>query len=139
MSINTRIKITFERGGSVYARLLNADAPETIGVLEKVLPRTAQMKQVCDTGPAIYFDYDLGKVDLENIVTQKSCGQITLNMGSPAVPGCFIRVYYSAAEIRNQNEENLFAVLEKESLNYIASIGRGIWTEGPEVASIEFC
>ena len=137
--MSKKLKITFERGGVVYADLLYADAPQTIGILEKALSRTAKMKQVSDTGPALYFDYDLGEMPLENVVTQKVCGQVTINMGSPAVPGCFVRVYYSTAEIRNKNEESLFAVVEKDSLNLMASIGRGVWQEGPEIAAIEFC
>lgn len=138
--MSNKLKITFEHGGVIYADLLCEAAPKTVGLVKKLLPRAAKMKHISDAGPALYFDHDLGDVEPENIVCDKVYGQVTVNFGSPVVPGCFIRIYYNnGKEIRAKNEENLFAVLDKDSMNFISSISYGIWTQAPEYATIELC
>ena len=76
-----KLKLTFERGGVVYAVLNEKDAPNMVAQFCATLPRTDDMLHGRYAGPAMFINTGLENVTPENLVGRKWVGMITVTLG----------------------------------------------------------
>lgn len=130
------LKITFERGGVIYADFLYDEAPKTVESVMNTLPRREQVYHAKYAGCAVFIDTGLVEMEKENTIQTKVPGRISLTLGKPTFTGKCIHLWYSDY-ILSVKDENHFANVHPESLNVLESAGLRVFHEGPEFATFE--
>ena len=134
-----KLKITFGRGGVVYARLLTEEAPKTVELICSELPCTVKMMHGRSAGAAMFYETALTDVERENADDKnKEPGMLTLTLGAPYSyhPKKAVHICYPG-KIFNSNVENHFAQIEEKYMDDIKTIGERVWLDGPEMTTLE--
>ena len=134
--MSKKMKITFERGGVVYARLLTEDAPKTVETFVKTLPRRETVYHAKYAGCAIFIDTAVNDFEKENVIQDKFPGRISMTLGKPVFRGKAVHLWYDDY-ILSVKDENLFAIMDEECLPTLKEVGARVFKEGPETALFE--
>lgn len=134
--MSKKLKITFERGGVVYANLLSEEAPKTVEAILNTLPRREKVYHAKYAGCAIFIDTGITEMEKEHTIQEKKPGRISLTLGKPTFTGKCIHLWYNDY-ILSVKDENHFAEVEKEYLPVLESVGFRVFHEGPELATFE--
>ena len=133
-----KLKLTFEKGGTVYADLLTDKAPKTCEMICAELPRTYPMIHGRYAGPAMFFNTDFTEVPEENYSPRKWDGQLTLTLGTKVHPVHACHVFYSyKLPIEDSNNEIYFAQIPPKYFEELETIGNRVWQNCPENVTIE--
>ena len=133
-----KLKLTFERGGVIYAVLNEKDAPNMTEQFCATLPRTDDMLHGRYAGPAMFINTGLEDVTAENLVSRKWVGMMTVTLGNRNHPQHAMHVFYSyRREIVSHNDEIYLAQVEDKYFPLLEEIGERVWGHCPEKVTIE--
>ncbi len=133
-----KLKLTFERGGVVYAKLNEKEAPKTTELFCATLPRTDDMLHGRYAGPAMFINTGLEGVTPENLASRKWVGMLSLTLGNPNHPQHALHMFYSyRREIVSSNNEIYLAQVEDKYFPLFEEIGDRVWGHCPEKVTIE--
>ena len=132
-----RIKMTFERGGVIYADL-QANAPKAVERFCGSLPTVYPMVHGRYAGPAMFFNTDFKGVEPENLVSRKYVGMMTLTLGTQNHPQHAVHVFYSYKRpIESTGSEIHLAQVPARYFDELEEIGDRGWGHCPENVTIE--
>ena len=133
-----KIKMTFERGGEIYADLLEKEAPKTVEKFCEILPVTYPMVHGRYAGPAMFFNADVKDIEGENLPKNKYVGMLTMTMGTKNHPHHAVHVFYSYKRpIVDPQDEVHFAQIPSKYFDELEEIGERVWGHCPENVTIE--
>jgi hypothetical protein len=138
-----RIKLTFERGGELFADLLPQVAPKTIQKVLKVLPYETTACHTRWCGREINFPIkSLEPVIRENQTSTANTGDVIYwkEWETAENPPEALAVYYGAEVIRDHRgflPVNVFARISQDQWPLIEEIGIRIWQKGFEKIHIQ--
>ncbi|MGM0900495.1 MAG: DUF3830 family protein [Bacillota bacterium] len=140
-----KLKIKFERGGEVYATLLEEKAPNTCNGIWNQLPIESEMTHTRWSGREIYTSItDRPNLVRENQAIYMSVGEVCYWRDwtweeSPTPPQA-ISIYYGADMARSQKgseQVNVFAQVDYQDFKKLAEIGERVWLKGKEKVFID--
>ncbi|MBQ3532991.1 MAG: DUF3830 family protein [Oscillospiraceae bacterium] len=133
-----KLKMTFERGGVIYADLLEKEAPKTVEIFCKSLPITYPMYHGRYAGPAMFFDTNFTGIEGENFPSRKYVGMLTMTLGNKNHPHHAVHMFYSYKRpIESSNNEIHFAQVPAKYFDELEEIGERVWRCLPENVTIE--
>lgn len=141
--MSQRIKLTFERGGELFADLLLKAAPKTIQKVLKVLPYETTACHTRWCGREVNFSIKCPTpVDRENQTTTANTGDLVYwkEWETQENPPEALAVYYGAEVIRDHRgylPVNVFARVSQDQWPLIEEIGIRIWQKGFEKIRLE--
>jgi hypothetical protein len=136
--LSSRIKLTFERGGELYADLLSKAAPKTIQKVLEVLPYETTACHTRWCGREVNFSIkSLSLVDRENQTATANTGDMVYwkEWETAENPPEALAIYYGAESIRDHRgflPVNVFARISQDQWPLIEEIGIRIWQKGFE-------
>lgn len=132
------IKMTFERGGEIYAELQENAVPHIVEKFCKTLPITYPMLHGRYAGPAMFFNTSFDNVEEENMVSRKYVGMMTMTLGNKNHPQHAVHVFYSYKRpIESSNNEIHLAQIPAKYFDKLEEIGDRVWGHCPENVTIE--
>ena len=132
-----RIKMTFERGGVIYADL-QENAPKAAEQFCKALPIVYPMVHGRYAGPAMFFNTHLQDVEPEKLVSRTNVGMMTLTLGTQNHPQHAVHVFYSYKRpIESTGNEIHLAQIPAMYFDKLEEIGDRVWGHCPENVTIE--
>lgn len=138
-----RIKLTFERGGELYADLLLKTAPRTIQRVLMALPYETNAYHTRWCGREVNFPIKSPEpVGRENQTATANTGDVVYwkEWETEEDPPEALAVYYGAEMIRDHRgflPVNVFARISQDQWPLIEQIGVRIWQKGIEKIRIE--
>lgn len=130
------LKITFERGGVVYADLLYEQAPKTVAAIVATLPRRDKVYHAQYSASVVFTDSGIKEIEKENPISKKVPGYLSLTLGEPIFTGKCIHFWYHEYNL-SKKDENFFAIVHADCMNPLEAAGFRVFHEGPEYATFE--
>jgi hypothetical protein len=140
-----KLKIKFERGGEVFARLLEEKAPKTCNGIWSQLPIESEITHTRWSGREIYTSVpESPSFARENQTIHTSVGEVCYwrdwTWEESPVPPKAIAIYYGAEMPRSHKgseQVNVFAQVDYKDFKKLEEIGERVWLKGKEKVYIE--
>jgi hypothetical protein len=141
--LSPRIKLSFERGGELYADLLEKAAPKTIEKVLATLPYETDAYHTRWCGREVNFPiHSLKPIARENQTATSNTGDVVYwkEWETEENPPEALAFYYGAEVIRDHRgflPVNVIARISQDQWPLIEEIGLRIWQKGIERIRIE--